>query len=180
MTSFFPPVDRWHLPQAALDASYREMARDGQAGTEGVALWLGNREASTGRITHVVGLRGPGVLKRRDLLRIEPWLFNDLADLLLELGVCLVGQIHSHPPGCSTDLSPTDREYGIKAPDYLSLVAPDFAARPTACVEDCGVHVFDPGTGYRRMPPDEIAARICVESHIAVPFLIVGEPGNHD
>ncbi|MER3406785.1 MAG: hypothetical protein C4289_17785, partial [Chloroflexota bacterium] len=80
-------------------------------------------------ITHVVGLRGPGVIKRPDFLRIEPWLLNDVTDLAIDLGVVLVGQVHTHGPGYGTDLSMTDRTYGIAVPFYISVVAPDYGLR---------------------------------------------------
>jgi len=173
--SFYPPVESWLLPRAALDASMREMAIDGRLGREGVALWLGKREGGSAAVSHVVVLRGPGVIKRRDLLQISADLLNDVTDVAIELGLMLVGQIHSHGLEFGTNLSNTDRRYGIMVPDYLSVVAPDFALRNSTTITDCGVHVFVAGSGYRRFPTNEIIQRVHVSDVSEVPVLTVGK-----
>jgi hypothetical protein len=173
--SFFTPIATWRLPESALAASCREMARDGVAGNEGVALWLGRRGDGQAEITHVVALRGPGVLKRPDQLVIRPHLLNEVTDLAIELDVMLVGQIHSHGELYGTDLSYADHTFGIKVPYFLSLVAPDFALRPHTRLEDCGIHVFEPGSGFRRLHTVEAADRIRLMPSSPVPVLTVGQ-----
>lgn len=174
-SEYFPRVDTWVLPEQALRASFQEMAHDGQEGNEGVALWLGRQTDADAQVTLVVGLRGSGVIKRPDQLRIAPGLLNEVTDLALERGVSLLGQIHSHGEGYSTDLSPTDRTYGIAVPYYLSVVAPGFGEHAETRLADCGVHVFEPGLGYRRLPPNEIAQRMLVLPGIPADFMLVGE-----
>lgn len=158
--SFFTPVITWTLPESILSESCREMARDGAEGNEGVALWLGRRWGGQAEVTHLIVLRGPGVVKRPDQLVIRPGLLNEVTDHAIELGVTLVGQIHSHGELFGTDLSYADHTLGIKVPYYLSLVAPDFAVRPVTRLEDCGIHVFEPGTGFRRLSAAEAGRRI--------------------
>ena len=68
-----------------------------------------------------------------------------------------------------------DRNFGIRVPYFLSLVAPDYAQRPDTRLEDCGVHVFEPGTGFRRLPPSEVARRILFVPGVPLPLLTVGE-----
>ncbi len=87
---YFPEVRYWHIPDSAFALSLSEMARDGRAGNEGVALWFGQREAGEATITHVVALRGPGVIKRPAFLRIEPWLLNEVTDVAIAHNVTLV------------------------------------------------------------------------------------------
>lgn len=174
-SEYFPRVDTWVLPEQALQASFHEMARDGQEGNEGVALWLGRQTDADAEITLVVGLCGSSVIKRPDQLRIAPWLFNAVTDLALERGVSLLGQIHSHGEGYSTDLSPTDRTYGIAVPYYLSVVAPGFGEHAETRLVDCGVHVFEPGIGYRRLPPNQIAQRVRVSPGVPADFILIGE-----
>lgn len=174
-SEYFPRVETWVLPEQALQASFHEMARDGQDSNEGVALWLGRQTDADAEITLVVGLRGPGVIKRPDQLRITPWLFNVVTDLALERGISLLGQIHSHGEGYGTDLSPTDRTYGIAVPYYLSVVAPDFGQYAETRLVDCGVHVFEPGLGYRRLPQSEIGQRMRVLQGMPAGFMLVGE-----
>jgi proteasome lid subunit RPN8/RPN11 len=173
--SFFTPISTWRIPASAMAQSLREMARDGLLGSEGVALWLGRRGNGQAEVTHLVALRGPGVIKRPDQLVIQPQLVNDVTDLAVELGLVLVGQIHSHGDLYGTDLSYADRNFGIKVPYFLSLVAPGFALRPGTRMEDCGVHVFEPGSGFRRFSPSEVARRILVVSGASLPLLTVGE-----
>ena len=173
--SYFPKVERWLIPKSALSSSFREMALDGVCGNEGIALWLGRRIGGRADITHVVALRGPGVIRKPNLLRISDDLMNDVTDLAIEHSVSLVGQIHSHGTGYGINLSPTDRMYGISVPYYLSLVAPHFGSRPKTPIGKCGVHVFEPGgAGFRRLPPDEANRRLEVISGPATPVLLVG------
>ena len=119
-------------------------------------------------------LRGSGVRKEPGLLRIEPWLLNEVADLAIDLAVSLVGQIHSHGRGW-VDLSPTDRDDGIAVPHYLSVIAPWFALRPGTGLADCGVHVFEPSAGWRRMSASEVRGRLRVISGGRAPLITVGE-----
>lgn len=173
--SFFTPVQTWRIPESAFAASLEEMARDGHYGDEGVALWLGHRADGHAEVTHVVVLRGPGIIKRPDQLVIQTSLVNELTDLAVTHNAVLVGQIHSHGQCFGTDLSHADRTYGIAVPSYLSLVAPDYAQRPVTRIQDCGVHVFDPPNGYRRLSPAEIGRRIQIVATGPVPILTAGK-----
>jgi hypothetical protein len=170
---YFPRVATWQLPKQALRDSLAEMARDGAQGNEGIALWLGTRESGVARVTHLVALRGPGIIKRPDQIIVHPTLLNEVTDVAITLHVSLIGQIHSHGQGYGTDLSRTDEAYGIATPYFLSLVAPDYALRPHTRLEDCGVHVFEPGQGYRRVLRSEIAERVRLVSHDVAPMITV-------
>lgn len=171
---FFPPVQVWRLPTAALTDSLAELARDGRSGSEGIMLWVGQRRDGVAEVTHLVALRGAGIIKAPAFIRITPPLFNEVADVVAELDAVLVGQIHSHGVGYSTNLSPTDRTQGIAVPYYLSIVAPDYALRPATRLVECGVHVFEPAVGYRRLPAAEIDERIQLVPGAVVPVLTVG------
>jgi proteasome lid subunit RPN8/RPN11 len=173
--TFFAPVSTWRIPEPAFAASLREMACDGVNGDEGVALWLGRRAKGHAEVTHLVILRGSGVIKRPDQLVIQAALVNEVTDLAIELGLVLVGQIHSHDDLCGIDLSYADRTFGITVPYYLSLVAPGFALRPQTHLDDCGVHVFEPANGFRRLSAAEVSRRIQVVPAVSVPVLTVGE-----
>jgi proteasome lid subunit RPN8/RPN11 len=173
--TFFAPVNTWRIPEPAFAASLQEMAHDGVRGDEGVALWLGRRGAGQAEVTHVVALRGPGVVKRPDQLTIGPALVNDVTDLAIDLGLVLVGQIHSHGELYGTDLSYADRTFGVRVPYYLSLVAPDYALRPRTRLEECGVHVFEPGRGFRRLPVAEVGRRLHLVAAAPAPVLTVGK-----
>ena len=173
--SFFTPISTWRLPETALAQSLREMAQDGILGNEGVALWLGHRGNGQAEVTHLVALRGTGVIKGPNQLVIRPQLVNEVTDLAIELGLVLVGQIHSHGDLYGTDLSYADRNLGIKVPYFLSLVAPDYALRPQTRLEECGVHLFEPGSGFRRLSPSEVAGRLVLVPGAPLPVSTVGE-----
>lgn len=174
-TSYFPHIDRWRIPAAVFAASLAEMARDGAEGNEGVALWLGTREGGEARVTHAVALRGLGVVRLPDHLSLPAAALNEVADVTIALGVTLLGQIHSHGPGYGVDLSRIDHVGGIRVPWFLSAVAPDYALRPTTRIEDCGVHVFEPDRGYRRLPARELATRVVITDDDAPAIILVGE-----
>lgn len=172
---YFPTVDQWNLPETALRESMIEMARDGACGNEGVVLWLGRRSNGQAHVTHIVALRGPNVIKRPAQLILKEPIFAAVTDAAIDLGVSLIGQIHSHGPGYGVDLSPTDRMYGVSVPYYLSLVAPDYAMRLNTSLLECGVHVFQSGLGFRQLMPAE--TRVCVRltTEPLPPMIVVGE-----
>jgi hypothetical protein len=173
-TTYFSEVDRWRIPQPAFRESLKEMARDGEVGNEGVMLWLGRRDGTLVEVTHPVALRGPGVVKKPNYLVIEPELINEVTDLGVRLGAYLVGQIHSHGSGDFVDLSKTDRLYGFHAPFYLSFVAPEYALNPKTGITDCGVHVYEPEAGYRRLSRQEVSRKIDLVEGPDLPVYIVG------
>jgi hypothetical protein len=135
-------VTGWRLPARVIEGSRDEMARDGDEGNEGTALWLGNREAGVTTIRSVVLLRGPGIVKRPDFISISSDLINEVTGIAIAKSQVLVGQIHSHAFAW-TDLSPIDEAGGFRVPGFLSVVAPHFARRPEFDLRSCGVHVFD-------------------------------------
>jgi hypothetical protein len=166
----------WNIPASVFDLSRKEMARDGLKGNEGTALWLGRRDGDTATVTHVITLSGPRIIKKPDYLHIESSLINDVADIAIELDAYIIGQIHSHGIGYSVDLSPTDHQFGIRAPNFLSLVAPDYSLREFLALEECGVHIFRPQTGFYRLTSDEIRKRIATTGG-SVGQVEVGENG---
>jgi hypothetical protein len=173
MTNLFSKTTKWVLPRTVLPDSLMEMASDGTHGNEGIVLWLGRDNGAIAEITHLVKLRGPLITKLPDHIHIESALFNDIADRAIEYGVRIVGQIHSHGPGYSVDLSPTDRVYGLQTPYYLSLVAPDYALSDSTII-DCGVHVFRPGIGYVRLNDAEVLQRVEIVPGPHLPFFEIG------
>ncbi|MES2522551.1 MAG: hypothetical protein V4617_07640 [Gemmatimonadota bacterium] len=174
---------RWVVPQTALDRSYDELAADGARGREGIALWAGtaahDAHGQTVCVTHVLLLRGAGVERGPGYIGVSPELLNDVTDVLAALGgdVYLVGQIHGHPPRASTDLSEVDVAYGIRTPGFLSVVAPNYGMARVARLAECGVHVFDPRTGWQRVKSADLGVHVNVpaSSHHAVASLTVGE-----
>lgn len=171
--SYFSHTETWRIPETVVPDSLAEMAIDGRRGNEGLVLWLGCDHGEIAEVTHLVRLRGPLVKKHPDLINVHASLLNDVADLAIDEKVRLIGQVHTHGPGYWLDLSPTDRDYGIKVPSYLSLVAPDYG-RTTAPIQQWGVHVFDDGDGYVRLSPEEVHRRLQIVPGPHLPFLTAG------
>lgn len=176
MTSpFFPMIQRWRIPALFFQQSLAEMAGDGAHGNEGVALWLGRREGPVAYLTQVVGVRGLDVMRLPDHLSLPATEVNAVADIAIRLGLSLLGQVHSHGPQHGVDLSWVDRAHGISVPWFLSVVVPDYAQRSTTSLFDCGVHVFELGSGFRRFEADELTARVEVTADKVPPIILVGE-----
>lgn len=172
--SYFAATDIWRIPQTVITDVLEEMTIDGSRGNEGIALFLGRHEGTTAEVTHMVKLRGLGVQKYPDQIRITAALLNEVTDVAIHNQVCLIGQVHSHGPGYSVDLSPTDRTYGIQTPHYLSLVAPNYAMSE-APFHYWGVHVYTHNRGYVRLTEQEVDHRIQFVSSASLPFLTVGD-----
>lgn len=170
---YFTQTRLWRIPQAAIEDSLDEMALDGAKGTEGIVLWLGKDNDDIAEITHLIRLRGSLVVKRKEYINIHSALLNDVADIAIEHGLRLLGQVHSHPPGYSVDLSPTDRMYGIQVPSYLSLVAPDFA-RTRVPVQNWGVHIYTAEAGYVRVAQEKTRHCLQITDGLRPPIFTVG------
>lgn len=164
---------RWEVPAEALVLSHAEMRIDGVMGNEGTALWLGRRIDGAAIVSHVACLRGPGIHKEPDLIHISTDLFNEVADIASDLGVYIVGQIHSHGIGYLLDLSPTDRRHGIRVAGFLSIVAPDYCLNGHLDIHNCGVHVCGQDGVFRRLTIGESKSRIVV-TNSAVARIEVG------
>ena len=170
---YFTQIRLWRIPQAAIEDSLDEMALDGAKGTEGIVLWLGKDNDDIAEITHLIRLRGSLVVKRKEYINIHSALLNDVADIAIERGLRLLGQVYSHPPGYSVDLSPTDRMYGIQVPFYLSLVAPDFA-RTRVPVQNWGVHIYTAEAGYLRVDQEQTRHCLQITDGLRPPIFTVG------
>jgi proteasome lid subunit RPN8/RPN11 len=170
---YFSSTQLWRIPHAAIEDSLDEMARDGENRHEGIVLWLGKDTGEIAEVTHLIRLRGPLVERRKDYINIHPALLNDVADVAIEHGIRLVGQVHSHGPGYGVDLSPTDRVYGIQAPSYLSLVAPNYALT-RAPIHDWGVHVYTCEAGYIRLSQTEASRALHIIDSLRPALLTVG------
>lgn len=173
-TKYFPPVKKWIIPEICFAASLEEMSLDGKFGNEGIALWLGKRSQGNAAVTHLMRLRGSGIIKEPDFLQISPALLNEITGSALNHEVMLLGQIHSHGMYYGVDLSITDKEDGISVPYYLSLVAPDYAMRQHLSLDEYGIHVFEPGFGYRRLHSGEAKAAIEITTS-SISILTIGE-----
>ena len=148
----------WLLPEDLIQQSIEVMRPHGAAGNEGLALWLGRETNSAIEITHLVEVSGPGFKTSPLYMGLSMRAMAKLTDLADQLDRYLVGQIHSHP-GTFVELSDLDKAHGIRVPNYLSIVCPYYAQRPSTRLSDCGIHVFE-GGHYRRINSDMEAHHI--------------------
>ncbi len=173
MNSYFSSVEKWKIPQTAVSDCLAEMSIDGQNGNEGIVLFLGRDNGDAAEVTHLVRLRGSNIKKYPDFINIDASLFNEVTDLASEHRARLIGQVHSHGPGYFLDLSRTDREYGIHAPCYLSLVAPDYGLSQKP-LGTWGIHVYMENRGYVRLTRSEVLRKIEMVPGAQLPFLTAG------
>ena len=152
----------WLFPGDLLQKSIEVMRPQGMRGNEGLALWLGSANGAVIEITHLVEVTGPGFQTSPLFMKLSMRAMAKLTNLSDELDRYLVGQIHSHPR-TFTDLSELDKTHGIRVPNYLSIVCPHYAQRPTTTLGDCGVHVFE-GREYQRMNQTVSERRIKLSS----------------
>ena len=148
----------WALPEELVHVSVEIMQPHGLLGNEGLALWFGNDSCGVTHVTHVVSVEGAGFRSTPLQLRLSLNAMEELTRLGAHLDAYLVGQIHSHPEDM-LELSPVDQEFGIRYQDYISLVCPHYAQRPSTSLLDCGVHIFEKGR-YRRMTINEVNRRV--------------------
>lgn len=153
---------QWLLPEDLLQESINVMRPHGAVGNEGLALWLGKTEGLTIHITHLVEVSGPGFKTSPLYMGLSMRAMAKLTDLADQLDRYLAGQIHSHP-GTFIELSELDKAHGIRVPNYLSIVCPHYAQRPTTLLSDCGIYIFERAS-YRRMNNNVVASRIKISS----------------
>lgn len=122
----------------ALEA-HAHLRKVGEFSLEGLALWVGVKEEHIFRVTRAVIPKQHNVrsesgvsvsVPAEELHRLNVWLFENQLTLL--------AQLHSHPTHAYH--SDTDDAFPIATTvGSLSLVIPDFAARPFALPE-CAVY----------------------------------------
>lgn len=171
---YFPRITRWVIGQPLVDETMDELARSGRLDREGIVFWLGRRDGETARISHVVRVRGKGVVSRRDLLEVSAGITNDVGALCDELGLAWVGQAHSHG-GRWTGMSRPDRTLGATSAYFLSIIVPFFARDRGTTIADCGVHVMDPDGGWLTLSRDRVAEMITLDPNAGVSVVTIGE-----
>ena len=167
--NLYEDVHKWMLPASTLADSIAEMARDGRKGNEGIVLWAGTLDGGVAQVTQLIGLHGPLIEKRPLQMNISPDLFAKVSIFCGRRKLILLGQIHSHPE-TFTDLSDVDKKYGIATPNFLSVVAPHYAQRPQTTWDECGVHVFDDGFGFRHLSQAEVKERVLLDPSSRAPL----------
>ncbi|GAA0574659.1 Mov34/MPN/PAD-1 family protein [Craurococcus roseus] len=139
------------LPKACVDATERHLRRVGQGGNEGLVLWTGTCEGSTAHVREAVIPKQQGVRTPSGIyVSIDRDEFHRLNVHLYRTRQILVAQVHSHPGRAYH--SSMDDEYAVATQvGSLSLVVPDFAARPFS-VRECAVYRLSPRRQWVELP----------------------------
>ena len=163
----FLDLEQIIVPASLAEHANKHLRAVGMAGYEGFALWAGKREDPLFHVTECIipaqrGMRyEEGVCVRVDadeLFRINVHLFRS--------GLELIAQLHSHPTEAYH--SDTDDAFPIATTaGALSLVIPDFAARPFDLTR-CAVYRLDPSQGWVALHPREVARLVQVVTEHSV------------
>jgi hypothetical protein len=119
--SAYPPIAKWQIPQAAIDATLAAVAPAGRSGRESGVFWLGSRERVS-VVCAVVRLNGPGVVEAVGRWVVSPEAYGVVGRLARARELVLLGSAHTHGVGVPVKLSGTDRRHGTRVPDILAVV----------------------------------------------------------
>lgn len=128
-------VRQIEIPRACVDTTQNHLRNVGRAGHEGLALWVGRQEGTRFRVQHAL-IPAQRHVRTEDgvCVCIGPEELHRINVRLFREEMVLVGQVHSHPGRAYH--SGTDDAFAVAtAVGSLSLVVPDFAARPFALAE---------------------------------------------
>ncbi|MGE8131430.1 Mov34/MPN/PAD-1 family protein [Methylobacterium sp. NPDC080182] len=149
------------LPRTCVDIAQEHMRRVGRAGHEGLALWVGRQFGERFQVEqtwipvqrHVRTDDGVCVCIEADEL-------HSINVRLHREKLTLLGQIHSHPGRAYH--SDTDDAFAIAtAVGSLSLVVPDYAARPFALAE-AAAYRLDARARWARVPGNALTQLITI------------------
>ena len=154
----YPPITRWRIPAAALQATLEGVRPAGRRGRESGALWLGRR-AETSVVTTVVLPRGKGVVEAPYQWQITPEVMSAITRWARPDGLVMLGMLHVHLGG-SVAMSWSDRNRVVQVPGILSVIAgePGGEADPARW----GWYLYH-GDAYRELSPSERERRILVD-----------------
>jgi proteasome lid subunit RPN8/RPN11 len=126
------------ISPSAVTATIDEIAKVSDGQREAAAFWLGPTGTLATRT--IVIPAGRGVVLQPLSLRISEEWMNLLGQLCDLTGQIILGGVHSHPEGAF--YSGIDRDGFFHAPDFVSVVLPNYGKTDLAAAEtDWGVYV---------------------------------------
>lgn len=151
------------VPRTVVTEMQRFLRSMGEREYEGLALWAGRSE---GHVFRVTNLLIPRQRARRTTDGVCASVDGDemyrINAELLRAELRLIAQIHSHP----TDAyhSETDDEHAlVRTMGCLSLVVPDFAARPFS-LADTAVYRLERSGAWRELDRRTVSSLIRIEN----------------
>jgi proteasome lid subunit RPN8/RPN11 len=152
-----------HVTRSLFEATWLGLQRRSQGAQETACVWLGNQDGEREIATEIVFLDDlPGTVGRRLQHRTSREAVRILIDRARELGLTIVGDVHTHP-GQWVDLSEVDRAHPIEYRiGLLALVFPSFA-QGSPWLDGVGVHEYLGSGQWTRFEGDDVASRLQLE-----------------
>jgi proteasome lid subunit RPN8/RPN11 len=151
------------VPRALWTATWSGLRSRADGVREAACVWAGDRESDAWIVRSVHFLEDFGPVSAGPLHhRASRVCVEHLFDEMRRRGESLVADVHVHPDEW-VDLSPTDEAHPIEYRiGLLAIVLPHFAAQRPG-VAGIGVHEYMATSSWRRLPTDEVTARLHVE-----------------
>lgn len=156
MTTPYPEVREWVVPDAARRATLHGVRPAGQRGRESGAFWLGVRQG-VAQVTGVILPRGGGVEESLGHWRVSTEVFGTISRWAKPRGLTLLGIAHTHVRGVPTRLSWSDRHRSVCVPGFLSVVIGNGGEDEDHY--DWGWYVYEDGD-YRELLRPELIRRV--------------------
>jgi hypothetical protein len=160
----YPPIERWLVPQAALDATLEAVVPASRRGNESGSFLLGRRE-QVARTSVVVVPRGLGVEETPWYWKVGGEVFGQISSWAKPRGLALLAVLHTHLADVPARLSRADRTRSVRAPGVLAVVIGHGGQDVNA--HAWGWYVYD-SDDYRRLDESEFAARVEIDPLVEV------------
>jgi hypothetical protein len=156
VSSPYPEIRHWIVPDAAKGATLNGVRPSGHQGNESGAFWLGVREA-VAPVTAVVLPQGKGVEESPGQWRVSPEVFGAITRWAKPRGLALLGIAHTHIRGGPARLSWADRYRSVRVPGILAVVIGNGGEDDDHF--DWGWYVYEEDD-YRELCGDELRRRV--------------------
>jgi hypothetical protein len=159
--SGFESVHNIQVPRGVADSGQHFLRSAGDAGREGMVLWIGVQNGATFHVSDALVPRQRGIRTADGVCVVVDG--DELHRINVELYKSsrrLIGQVHSHPGRAYH--SNTDNEYAIATTiGNISIVVPDFAKR-RFLLEECALYRLDRNGRWRALSRRQANALITV------------------
>lgn len=157
-------IKTYNISQELFDKTIKTLRSRGRRKQEGLVLWAGivNQRLSEAYILKSIiprkGHWGGGVrLDHRVLLK--------LSDILVETGLILLAQVHTHPGDFGHSFG-DERKSASYRLGYISIVVPNFALNELNDLKGCYVYEYHRNWRWNLLDEDDIKKRFKIEKSV--------------